>query len=326
MLSVVVPCYREQEVLTRLEARLRPVLDGLDEPYEAIFVDDGSPDATLAVLEAVRSRWAEVRVLRLGRNSGHQAALAAGLAASVGDWVLTLDADLQDPPELIPQLLAAAREQGVDVVYAQRSDRSSDTAFKRRSAGVYYRLLRRFGQVDLPPDVGDFRLLSRRVVDVLDALPEKHRVYRLLIPWLGYPSTTVGYARERRAAGSSKYRLTKMVALAFTSLSAFTTSPLRLATATGVLTGLLSAILGLWAVGTWLLGHVVPGWTSIVVPMFFLGSVQLICIGLLGEYVGRIFEESQRRPLFHVTYDSAHDTAPPAGRPSAQGQPPQETG
>ena len=304
LLSVIIPCYDEQESLGPLAARLRPVLDALDAPYEVILVDDGSRDRTAQVLTELAGTWPEVRFLRFGRNSGHQAAIAAGLDAAAGDYVVTMDADLQDPPELIPELLKVAEQQHVDVVYARKAERASDTKFKRHSAGLYYGIMRRVGRVDIPPHVGDFRLVSRRVVDVLKNLPEHHKVYRLMIPWLGYPSAVVDHVRETRVAGESKYSMAKMTLLAVNSLTAFTTSPLRIATISGFVVGAMSLIFGVWAIIVYLLGVTVPGWTSIVIPVYLLGAVQLISVGVLGEYVGRIFQQVQGRPLYHVTFDS----------------------
>ena len=304
MLSVVVPCFNEQDVLPLLVLRLRAVLDDLDEPYEVIIVDDASTDSTAAILAECRSGWPELRVRTLAANAGHQLALTAGLDVAVGDHVVTMDADLQDPPELIPEMLECARLREVDVVYAKRNDRTSDTAFKRVTAGAYYRLMRRATHVTLPEQVGDFRLLSRRVVEVLRALPERHRVYRLLIPWLGYPSATVEYRRDPRAAGATKYSMRRMTILAANSVTSFSTTPLRLSTALGLITAGFAVLMAIAVVVAYAVGHTVPGWTSLTVGMLFLGAVQLLCLGVLGEYVGRIFEEVQRRPLFTVRHDT----------------------
>src|SRR3954463_3988985 len=232
-LTVVIPCYNESEVLPLLEERLRPVLDGMGVSYDVVMVDDGSSDGTGAVLCTMAMTWPQLRPLPLARNVGHQLALSAGLDRAEGDYVVTMDADLQDPPELIPVMLERALVDGVDVVYARRSDRSKDSRFKRWTAAAYYDLVRRTARVDLPDNVGDFRLLSRRVVLALRMLPEHKRVYRLLIPWLGFPSAVVEHRREVRAAGRTKYPLRKMVSLAWNSLASFTTSPLQLATTVG---------------------------------------------------------------------------------------------
>ncbi|HEX5017776.1 MAG TPA: glycosyltransferase family 2 protein [Actinomycetes bacterium] len=308
VISVVVPVYNEQEVLPAFFDRLRPVLGALNEEYEVVVVDDGSTDDTHAIADDRARGWPQLRCLRLRRNMGHQAALTAGLDAAVGDWVLTIDADLQDPPELIPELLGAALRGQADVVYATRSDRKTDSRFKRWSAHVYYRLMAGMTETELTRHAGDFRLMSRRVVDDLNGLPERHRVYRLLVPYLGYESTTVSYERNRRAAGESKYPLGKMIRLALDSATSFSASPLRLATWLGMLGSLVSVLLGAVAVIAWASGATVPGWTSVMVSVFFVGAIQLLSLGLLGEYVGRIYSELQRRPRYFLTEDpSEHD-------------------
>jgi dolichol-phosphate mannosyltransferase len=318
MISVVVPCFNEEAVLPELVARLRPVLDGLAEDYAVVFVDDGSTDATPAMLDALAVGWPQVRALHLARNVGHQIALTAGLDVTDADWVATIDSDLQDPPELIADMLHKARAEGLDVVYAERSQRRSDTPFKRFSAGVYYRLMRRSAKVDVPPHVGDFRLMSRRVVEALRTMPERNRVYRLLIPWLGFPSGSVSHERAKRAAGETKYPLRKMVLLAVDSLTSFSAAPLRLATGLGFFAAAICAVLITVIVAVGLAGETVPGWASITTGMLFLGAVQLICVGVLGEYVGRIYAEVQQRPLYTVDRDTgpvSFASPPSAARP-----------
>ncbi|QDO89073.1 glycosyltransferase family 2 protein [Ornithinimicrobium ciconiae] len=303
-LSVVVPMYQEQEVLPLFVERLRPVLDGLATPYEVVAVDDGSRDQTPVLLQRYRREWPELRILRLRANSGHQAAISAGLMGARGDWVVTLDADLQDPPEVIAQMLALARAESVDVVYGVRTDRSSDSVFKRLSAKVFYAGMRRAGATDLPDNAGDYRLMSRATVDAVNALPEHHRVLRLVIPSLGFPSASVGYVREVRAAGRSKYPIAKMVRLSVDSLTGFSLTPLRLATWFG-LGGFLAAVgLLLYALVAKLTGLTVAGWTSTVVIVAAVGAVQLLCLGIMGEYVGRIYTTLQRRPTYYVAHDS----------------------
>ncbi len=308
-LSVIIPMYDEEQVLPLLVDRLRPVLDDLDVRYEVVAVDDGSRDQTPVLLQRYRRQWPQLRILRLRANAGHQAAISAGLSAARGDWVVTLDADLQDPPELITQMLDDARGQGVDVVYGVRTDRSSDSAFKRFSAKVFYSGMRAAGATDLPDNAGDYRLMSRATVDAVNALPEHHRVLRLVIPSLGFPSTTVGYTREARPAGGSKYPLAKMVRLSVDSLTGFSLTPLRLATWFG-LGGFLAALgLLLYALVAKVTGMTVAGWTSTVVIVAAVGAVQLLCLGIMGEYVGRIYTTLQRRPTYYVAYDSLSATA-----------------
>ena len=283
--------------------------------YELICVDDGSKDATAALLRAARVDWPQLRIIRLRANAGHQGALTAGLAAAAGDYVVTIDADLQDPPELIGEMLERAVTDNVDVVYAVRSDRQSDSAFKRGAAGLYYWLARRFAGPQVPAHAGDFRLMSRAAVDALHSLPERHRVYRLLIPWLGFPSATVTYTRSARAAGTTKYPVSKMFRLATDSITSFTAAPLRLATWLGAGGFAVCLLLGIGAIVAALFGKTVPGWASLTVAMLFLGAVQLLCLGLLGEYVGRLYAETQRRPLYFV----AEDTGAPAALPEISG-------
>ncbi|PZS35672.1 MAG: glycosyltransferase [Pseudonocardiales bacterium] len=311
MLSVVVPMFDEEEVLPQTLPRMRAALDGIGCDYELICVDDGSKDSTATLLKAARAGWPQLRIVRLRANAGHQAALTAGLDVSVGDYVVTIDADLQDPPELIATMLARAADEDVDVVYAIRSDRTSDTAFKRITAGLYYRMARRVAGPQVPTHAGDFRLMSRAAVDALHTLPERHRVYRLLIPWLGFPSTTVSYTRDVRAAGTTKYPLTKMFRLAADSITSFTAAPLRLATWLGITGFVVCLVMGTASVVAYFAGATVPGWASITVAVMFLGAVQLLCLGLLGEYVARLYSEMQRRPLYFV----AEDTGSPANAP-----------
>jgi glycosyltransferase involved in cell wall biosynthesis len=303
VLSVVIPCYNETEVLPVLVQRLRAVLDGLGETYEVLTVDDGSTDGTSSALHVIASTWPQLRVVTLTRNAGHQMAITAGLDRVDGDFVVTMDADLQDPPELLPELLAVARHESVDVVYARRSDRRSDTAFKRGTATAYYRLMRRASGVDVPADVGDYRLMSRRVVEALRQLPERHRVYRLLLPWLGYPSAIVDHPRDARAAGATKYSLRRMVRLAVNSLTSFSTFPLAVAMLFGVSAAAISLLGAVAVVINVAVGRTVPGWASISVAVLFFAAVQLLCLGVLGTYLGRVYEEVQRRPLYVVAED-----------------------
>jgi glycosyltransferase involved in cell wall biosynthesis len=307
ILSVVVPMYDEQEVLPIFVERMRPVLNSLQVGYEVVAVDDGSRDRTAALLTAAARDWPELRLVRLLRNSGHQAALSAGFLRARGDYVVTMDADLQDPPEVVAELLATARNADVDVVYGVRSDRSTDTWAKRTSARLYYRLMCRLVGQQIPFDAGDFRLVSRRVVAAVNALPEDGRVFRLVIPWLGFPSAEVKYVRAERAAGTTKYNLTKMLRLAFDSVTAFSAAPLRLATWLGLFGGLLSSAFVVGALVIKLAGQSIPGWTSTVLAVSVIGAIQLLCLGLLGEYVARLFQASQRRPQFLVGYDSLED-------------------
>lgn len=308
-LSVVTPMYNEREAVDHFVARLRPVLDALDVAYEVVAVDDGSTDATVSRLLQLRTDWSELRIVSLRRNVGHQTALRAGLRAARGDYVISIDADLQDPPEVIGEMLSKALAEKVDVVYGVRSDRSTDTVFKRNTAGLYYWMMRKLVGPWVSDQAGDFRLMSRAVVDVLNELPEPRPVYRLVVPSLGFSSAEVPYVREERVAGATKYPLSRMIRLTFDSVTGFSAAPLKIATWLGLLSFLLCVALIVSALVAWGTGGVVPGWTSLYIAVLLLGGVQLICLGLLGEYVGRIYMATQSRPPFLVSFDTA--TTPP---------------
>lgn len=303
-LSIVIPMFNEEAVLPLLVERLRPIADGIGAAYEVVAVDDGSADATPVLLERLRREWPQLRIVRLRANSGHQAAISAGLQRARGDYVVTLDADLQDPPEVIPEMLRLAREEQVDVVYGVRDDRSTDTAFKRGTARLFYWTIRRLGAIEAPQDAGDYRLMSRATVDAITSLPEHNRVLRLVVPALGFPSASVGYTREVRAAGQTKYPLAKMVRLAVDSVTGFSLAPLRFATWLGLLGGVAAFGVLVYAVLARLLGHALPGWTSTVVIVSAVGAVQLLALGILGEYVGRMYAALQGRPPYFIAHDS----------------------
>jgi dolichol-phosphate mannosyltransferase len=302
--------FNEEEVIGLLAERLRPALDSIGEPYEIVAVDDGSTDTTAAQLLGLRRSWPELRVIRLRRNSGHQAALTAGLHRATGAYVASIDADLQDPPEKIPEMLALARADNLDIVYGVRADRSTDTATKRSTAGLYYWLMRRLAGVQMHAHAGDFRLLSRATVDVLRQLPEHQPVYRLLVPWIGFPSGEITYTREERAAGRTKYPLAKMIRLALDSVTNFTAAPLKIATWLGGISFFFCLLMLGYVVIAFALGYTVQGWASVLACVLFLGGVQLLCLGLLGEYLGRLYAAVQGRPAYFVGYDSAEDEAP----------------
>ena len=324
-LSVVIPMYDEEEVLPLLVDRLRPTLEATGATYEVVAVDDGSTDLTPALLQRMHREWDAVRVVRLRANAGHQAAISAGLVCARGDYVVTIDADLQDPPEVIGEMLARAKDEGLDVVYGVRNDRSTDTVFKRVTARAFYSLIRRMSGTSAHSDAGDFRLMSRATVDAINELPEHNRVLRFIVPALGFPSGTVEYRREERAAGVSKYPLLKMLKLSVDSLTGFSMAPLRLATLLGIGGGVLAILLGIFAVVESVMGRVVAGWTSTVVIVAAVGAAQLLCLGLLGEYIGRMYTQMQGRPTYFIAYDSfvaarrgPTDTPlPPRGVPAA---------
>ncbi len=299
-LSVVVPCYNEEQVIEETYGRLDAVVRAITPDYELIFVDDGSKDRTAIILKSICDRHGHVRVIRLARNFGQQNALAAGLAAATGDAAVIIDADLQDPPEVIADFVAKWRE-GYAVVVGQRLERPKETLFKRVSAYLFYRLMNRLSEVPLHLDAGDFRLLDRKVLDTLNEMPERYRLLRGMISWVGLSQAAVPYKRAPRFAGSTKYSLSKMVGLALDGLFSFSTVPLRamsfigLATFVLALGGIGYAIVLRLATNQW-----VPGWTAMFVAQLLLGSLNMLGLGLLGEYVGRIYGEAKQRPLFVV--------------------------
>ncbi len=303
-LSVVVPIFNEEAVLPELQQRLGAVLDAACPDHEIVFVDDGSADESPAMLLAAAARNPRVRILRFSRNFGHQAAVTAGIEHAAGRAVVVIDADLQDPPEVIPELVAKWRE-GFDVVSAVRTERPGESAVRLFLIKVFYRVLKRIASVDMTPDVGDFRLLDRRVADALNRLPERNRYVRGLIRWLGFRHTEVRYKRAERFAGETKYPYTKLVRLALDGVTAFSTLPLRLVTYLGFAVFGLSVLLILFALAGLAGGRTPAGWTSVFVAVAFLSGVQLVAIGILGAYVSRIFEEVKGRPLYVIASDSA---------------------
>ena len=311
LLSVVVPVYEEEAVLPLFAARLRPVLDGLGADYEVVVVDDGSRDLTSAIVQGLRREWPQLRLVRLRVNSGHQAALSAGLTRARGEYVVTIDGDLQDPPEKIAEMWAVARAESLDVVYGVRSDRTTDGRFKRASANAFYRLIGRLTGGSAPSQAGDFRLMSRATVDVVNSLPETGRVMRFVVPALGFPSASVSYRRESRAAGRSKYGLWHMIRLSLDSITAVSVAPLRLATVTGLLGGMLAVVVGVVTLVAHWTGHTLPGWTSTVAIVSAFSALQLICLGILGEYLGRTYTFLQDWPTYSVAHDSLEDAAEP---------------
>jgi glycosyltransferase involved in cell wall biosynthesis len=299
-LSVVVPIYNERPVLPLLYRRLRSVLDPLETSYEIVLVDDGSSDGSGDALLELAATSSVVKVVRLSRNFGKEAALTAGLDQTCGEAVIILDADLQDPPELISQMLAAFRN-GSDIVCMRRRSRAGETWIKRLSAHLFYRLLNRISQVEIPEDTGDFRLMSRRVVNALQLLPERNRYMKGLFAWVGFPTHVIEYDREARAAGSTKWGALGLFGLAFEGITSFSVAPLRWATGLGLLVALLGTSFGLWiVVNTLMFGNPVGGYPSLIAVITFMGGIQLLSIGLVGEYVGKVYSETKQRPLYVI--------------------------
>jgi polyisoprenyl-phosphate glycosyltransferase len=298
--SVVVPCFNEAEVLPETHRRLvAACTEACEDAWEIVYVNDGSRDATWSLLCAFSRDDARVVAIDLSRNFGHQRALSAGLAQVRGERILMIDADLQDPPELLTAMMARM-DAGADVVYGQRSRRDGESWFKCATAAAFYRLISRLADVDIPVDTGDFRLVSRRVLDALLQLPEQHRFVRGLVAWVGFRQEPLSYARAARFAGTTKYPLGKMVRFAFDAIAAFSIAPLRLSMFFAGLSALIAVGLGGYVLVSWLFFDTVRGWASLLLVVAFFAAVQLFCLGMLGEYIGRIYGEAKRRPLYIV--------------------------
>lgn len=299
--SLVVPAYNEEGVIAELAVHLTSVMDALDGDAEAILVDDGSRDRTYELMRDVASRDPRFRLVRLSRNFGHQIALTAGVDLAAGDAVIVMDADLQDPPEVTLELAKRWRE-GYDVVYAVREAREGETRFKRSTATAFYRAFNRISKVQVPVDVGDFRLVDRRALDVFNHMRESNRFVRGMFSWIGMKQTGVTYTRHERFAGETKYPLRKMLGFAATGVISFSSAPLRAALNLGFIVSGLSFALAVWSIIVKVSGlYQVPGWTSIVVVTTFIGGIQLIVLGVIGEYIGDIHDEVKRRPLYVVS-------------------------
>jgi polyisoprenyl-phosphate glycosyltransferase len=298
LISVVVPCFNEEEVIDTTHTQLLQVLGAsTDFDLEVIYIDDGSIDRTAAKLAAMCSD-ARVSVVLLSRNFGHQHAVTAGLEFARGDAVVIMDADLQDPPELVLEFLAEWRR-GADVVVGVRTERNGETLFKRMTAALFYRVLNAISEVPITNDAGDFRLMDRRVVDHLNALPERDRFIRGLVSWLGFNQVEVQYQRDRRHAGVTKYPLWKMILFALDGFVSFSRAPLRLAILMGVFAFGIAMVGIVYAIGTRLFTQVwVPGWTLLFIAVLLMGGVQLVALGVIGEYVGRVYTEAKGRPTY----------------------------
>jgi len=305
-ISIVVPCYNEEAVLPQALARLEAAAAATGRSYELLLVDDGSTDRTWDVITARSGPDARIRGIRLSRNFGHQMALTAGLERARGADVLIIDADLQDPPELLGPMLAK-RAEGFDIVYGQRRSRAGETWFKLATAKLFYRFIGFLAEVRIPPDTGDFRLMSRRAVDAFLRLPETSRFIRGMVAWLGYPQAAVPYDRAARAAGATKYSLAKMLRFSADAVTGFSIKPLRVATLASL--ALLGAALAItvWALITWFCHGTVRGWTSLIVTVLLVGGAQTFVLGIIGEYIGRLFIEAKHRPLYLVRDDTGAD-------------------
>jgi dolichol-phosphate mannosyltransferase len=298
--SIVVPMYNEEAVAEEFLRRATAAFSAFPD-YEIIIVDDGSSDRTFEIVSALAEKDSHLKIVRFARNFGHQTATTAGIDLAVGDTVSVIDADLQDPPELIPQMVEMWRG-GIDIVFAVRESRAAESAFKKATASTYYRLLRRLAKVDIPVDTADFRLMSRRAVEGLKAMRERSRYMRGLVGWMGMERAQVTYHRDPRYAGETKYPLRKMARLALDGIISFSTIPLHVATFIGIGSAGLGFLFALWAIFMKISGrYVIPGWASIMVSVLFVGGVQLITLGVVGEYIGRVYDEVRQRPLYLIS-------------------------
>ena len=313
-ISVIVPAYNEEDALPRFYERLGKVLDTLPQRFEVLFVDDGSTDGTAAAVDRLRAADDRIALVRLSRNFGKEIAITAGLDHAVGDAAIFIDADLQDPPEVIPQLIEKWQD-GYDVVYAQRLSRRGDSWMKRATAGAFYRLMHRVGErVQIPRDTGDFRLMNRLSLDALKRLREQHRFMKGLFAWVGFRQAAVHYHREPRVASASKWTYWRLWNLSIEGITSFTTAPLRAATYFGLLVAMSAFLYAIVIVyKTLAFGETVAGYPSLMTVVLFLGGVQLVALGIIGEYLGRIFNETKARPLYLI-----QSFRPPGGNLSAR--------
>jgi glycosyltransferase involved in cell wall biosynthesis len=317
LISIVVPAFNEQAVLPQFHQEITRVLSELPFNFEIVYINDGSTDDTLRIIKKLRESDSRVTLIDLSRNFGKEIALTAGLQNAIGDAVIVIDADLQDPPELIPELISEWQN-GYDVVYAQRTHRKGESLVKRTTAHFFYRLIQRISKIAIPEDTGDFRILSRRAVNALNTFDEQHRFMKGLFAWIGYRQKAVHYQRDPRQAGETKWNYWKLWNFAIDGITSFTIAPLKISTYLGLLTAAGAFLYGFYMfLETLIIGNPVPGYPSLIVIILFLGGVQLVAIGILGEYLGRIFNETKRRPLYFVNEylpSAAADSSQPVDR------------
>ena len=298
--SIVAPCYNEQESLPEFHRRVSEVCrKECGDDYEIVLVNDGSRDSTWPMMCAMAENDKHIVAVGLSRNHGHQLALTAGLNVCRGERILILDADLQDPPELLGDMLKLM-DQGNDVVYGQRASRAGETWFKKATAKAFYRVLNRMVDVDMPMDVAEFQLLSRRALDVLNSMPEQHRFVSGMISWIGFKQVPLAYERHARFAGETKYPFATMLALAFDAITGFSVRPLKIASYFAGFFGLAGLLLFLYALYSWVAHDTVEGWTSLIMVVVILGSANMLVLGVIGEYLGRLYMDSKQRPLFLI--------------------------
>lgn len=299
-LSIVIPCFNEQEVLSSTIDRILAVVAPISDSFELILIDDGSRDGTWQLIREAASKNPSIRGIRLSRNFGHQIALSAGLKSARGERIFIIDGDLQDPPELLSEMMAML-DAGADVAYGRRRIREGESRFKLATAYLFYRLINWLSDVDIPKDTGDFRLVTRQVLDAVNSMPERHRFLRGMFSWVGFRQVPVDYDRAARVAGESKYPLGAMLRFAVTAITSFSVRPLRLATliaavfAGASLAGLVYVLAGHF------MGHTVQGWTSLMIVVLFVACLQFLFLGIIGEYIGRMFIEQKKRPLYFLS-------------------------
>ncbi len=301
-ISVVIPMYNEEEVAKTSYLRIQKVMEDLKQyDYEMLFVDDGSRDKTLSLLEEIAKENQKVKILSLSRNFGHQAAVTAGIQYVIGDAVIIMDADLQDPPELLPEMVALW-EEGNEVIYGQRRSRKGESAFKLLTAKMFYRTLNALSDVEIPKDTGDFRLVDKKVIDVINTMPEHNKFLRGLFSWVGFQQKAYFYEREERKAGKTKYPFQKMWKLASDGIISFSTKPLKIVGGLGCVTIILSIAILIYSLVSYVfqLNHLTPGWTSIMVAITLFSGVQLVSIWIISEYIARIYDETRQRPEYII--------------------------
>ncbi len=302
-ISLVIPMYYEEEVAYKCYERVSNVLKNINYKYdyEIIFINDGSKDKTLEILEKIAEEDKKVKIISFSRNFGHQAAVTAGLKEVNGDAIIIIDADLQDPPELIPEMMELW-EQGNEVIYGKRKKRKGESTFKLLSAKIFYQTLNALSDVDIPKDTGDFRLVDRKVVDVINSLPEHNKFLRGLFSWVGFKQKAYEYERQERVAGKTKYPLKKMLKLASDGIISFSTKPLKIVGALGIISIVISMIILIYALISYALklNHLSAGWTSIMVTVTFFAGVQLLSLWIMSEYIGRIYDEAKERPQYII--------------------------
>ena len=300
LISVVVPMYFEEEVAQECYNRLKSVMLQNNINYEFVFVNDGSTDRTMEILSEIAANDYRTKIVNFARNFGHQVAVTAGIAAAKGDAIVIIDADLQDPPEVIPELIAKW-EEGYEVVYAKRKQRKGETWFKLLTAKYFYKFLNYMSDIDIPKDTGDFRIIDRKVADVFNQMTERNRFIRGMMSWVGFRQTYVEYERDERFAGETKYPLKKMIKFASDGIIAFSTKPLRIVMSLGLLSVLISIIVLLYTITVKVFGHgTQTGWASIMVAITFFSGIQLLGLGIVGQYIARIYDESKNRPIYIV--------------------------